>query len=101
MREWPVKSMWYTKHKGKTIEWIIDHDVTYFVWMVKTFQNVTPGQAQHYKEKYKKNIPAQYVQDVEPYEWKKGDPEEMYMELCDCQDLQYVYDKYRGRSLWG
>lgn len=100
MREWPVKSMWYTKHKGKTIEWIIDHDVTYFTWMVKTFQNVTPDQARHYKERYRKSIPVKYVQDVEPYEWQKGDPEEMYMELCECQDLQYVYDKYRDRSLW-
>ena len=43
--EWPVAMMRYTKHAGKTIERIIDTDIDYFEWMVRTFQLVTPMQA--------------------------------------------------------
>lgn len=91
--EYPISFIWYTKHAGKTIEWIMDHDPSYFVWMLKTFQDVTPPQADHFYSRYKKRIPKQYIQDVEPYTYQKGDPEEMYMELCTNRDLKPLMEK--------
>lgn len=97
--EWPVVMMWYTKHAGKTIEEIIDKDVEYFEWMVRTFQLVTPKQAEYYKQKTKKQIPQEYILDVEPYQWEKGDSEKLYMEICDTGDLNGTILRYRGKQL--
>ena len=95
MREYPVVKMWYTKHKGKTIEEIIDKDPSFACWMIKTFQNLTPTQAQYFKKRWGKELKKEYIQDVEPYEWKKGDPEQLYMELCETQDLQKALQRWR------
>ena len=48
--EWPITMIWYTKHAGQSIERIIDTDVDYFEWMVRTFQLVTPAQAEYRSE---------------------------------------------------
>ena len=96
MREWPIVKLWYTKHKGRTIEWIIDNDVTYFCWMVKTFQNVTPAQAEYFKKRWHKELADKVIQDVQPYEWQKGDPDDLYMELCETQNLEETLNKYRN-----
>lgn len=99
-REWPIVCYWYTKYKGMTIEEIIDKDVDYFRWLVSTFQNVTPRQAQYYTQKTGRVLNPIVIQDVEPYEWQEGDPEEMlYMEICQTQDLHGTLRKYRGEQL--
>lgn len=95
MREYPIKKLWYTRYSGLTIEQLIDKNPGYFVWMVTAFQNVTPAQAKHFTRKTGKVLNKMYIQDVEPYEWQKGDPDELYMELCDTQDLKGVLKKYR------
>lgn len=97
MREWPITKFWYTKYKGKTIEWIIDHDPSYLCWCIKTFQNITPSQAQYFKNRWNKEIRSEFIQDVEPYEWQKGDPDNLYMELCENQDLERTLKKYREK----
>lgn len=97
--EWPVVMMWYTKQAGHTIEEIIDRDISFFEWMVRTFQMITPKQADYYRMRTGKTIPAGYIQDVTPYQWEKGDPEKLYMEICDTQDLEGTLLKYRGKQL--
>lgn len=99
MREWPIKFWWYTRKKGLTIEETIDKDLDWFCWAVKEFQNVTPKQAEYFKQKTGKCINPKYIQDVEPYEYKPGDPEQLYMELCETQDLTCTLRKYRGEQL--
>ena len=99
MREWPIKFWWYTRKKGLTIEETIDKDLDWFCWVVKTFQNVTPSQAKYLEQKTGLKLKPEYIQDVEPYEWMYGDPEELYMELCDTQDLIGTLRKYRGEQL--
>lgn len=99
MREWPIKFWWYTRKKGLTIEETIDKDLDWFCWAVKEFQNVTPKQAEYFKLKTGKTINPKYIQDVEPYEYKPGDPEQLYMELCETQDLTGTLRKYRGEQL--
>ena len=98
--EYPIVYFWYTKHKGKTIEELIDKDVHFFEWAVSTFQNVTPKQAEYYFKKTGRKLPTEVIQDVEPYEWKEGDSEEsLYMEICRSQDLKGTLRKYRGEQL--
>jgi hypothetical protein len=99
MREWPIVKWWYTRKKGLTIEQTIDKDYHWFCWAVEEFQNVTPRQAEYFKRKTGKSINPKFIQDVEPYEWKTGDPEELYMELCETQDLNGTLRKYRGEQL--
>ena len=99
MREWPIVRWWYIRIKGLTIEETIDKDLSWFYWAVKEFQNVTPSQAKYFEKKTGKKLPARYIQDVEPYEWQPGDSEELYMELCECQDLTKTLRKYRGEQL--
>ena len=99
MREWPIKFWWYTRKNGLTIEETIDKDLDWFCWAVKEFQNVTPKQAEYFKLKTGKAINPKYIQDVEPYEYKPGDPEQLYMELCETQDLTGTLRKYRGEQL--
>lgn len=97
--EWPVTMMWYTKKKGQDIENIIDSDPDFFMWMVETFQNVTPQQANYFKRKYAVVVPEKFIQDVEPYTWEEEDPDRIYMEICDTQDLHSVLKKYRSAQL--
>ena len=98
--EWPIVFFWYTKHKGKTIEELIDKDVHFFEWAVSQFQNVTPSQASYYHKVTGRKVPKEAIQDVEPYEWKEGDPEEsLYMKICKTQDLHGTLRKYRGEQL--
>lgn len=94
--EWPIVKFWYTKKKGQTIEHIIDTDISFFEWSVRTFQNVTPSQAEYYKRKTGKSLNPRVIQDVEPYDWRPGDPESLYLELCDSQDFRRAIRKYRG-----
>ena len=97
--EWPVVMIWYTKYAGSTIEHIIDVNVDYFEWMVKTFQLVTPKQAQYYKSKTGLDIPEEYIKDVIPYEWRRGDPDCLYMDICRSNDLEGTLLRYRGKQL--
>lgn len=97
--EWPITKFWYTKKAGQTIEHIIDTDISWFEWAVSNFQNVTPSQASYYEKKTGRRMNPRYIQDVTPYEYKKGDPDQMYMELCECQDLNKMILKYRGIQL--
>ena len=99
MREWPIVEFWYTRKKGKTIEEIIDTDVDWLNWAIKEFQNLTPKQAQYYEARTKKKINPKYIQDVEPYEWLPGDPDGLYMDLCENQNLEYTLRKWRGEQL--
>ena len=81
--EWPVLKMWYGKMAGKTIEEIIDTQPTYFIWMVKAFQDVTVTQAKHFQDKYEMELPPEVVRDVPPYEYiYKHSPEGEYERLC-------------------
>lgn len=96
-REYPITTFWYTRHKGKTIEWIIDHDIDYMIWLIKTFQDLTPSQAEYLKKKTGKTLLPEYIQDVEPYTWQKGDPDSLYMELCETRDLEGTLKKYREK----
>ena len=93
--EYPIVFFWYTKYKGKAIEWIIDHDPEYICWCIKTFQDITPAQAQYFKNRWHKEIRSEFIQDVKPYEWQKGDPDNLYMELCETRDLEGTLKKYR------
>jgi len=54
--EWPIKFWFYTKHKGKTMEQVIDMDLDWFLWAVTTFQNVTPTQADYFEKKTGKKL---------------------------------------------
>ncbi len=94
--EWPIIRFWYTQKKGQTIEHIIDTDTEFFRWAVRTFQNITPKQAQYYFEKTGRKVNPSYIQDVEPYDHHKTDSDKMYIELCETQDLTSVLIKYRG-----
>lgn len=98
--EYPIVRFWYTKHAGHTIERIIDTDESFFEWAVRTFQDVTPAQAEYYHRRIGKEVPKVCIRDVEPYEWIKGDPElDLYMELCKTGDLKGVLRKWRGEQL--
>jgi len=98
--EWPIVRFWYTRYKGCTIEELIDKHLDFFLWAVSTFQNVTPSQAEYYYKKTGQRLNPAVIQDVEPYEWQKGDPEEdLYMEICRTQDLHGTLHKYRGEQL--
>ena len=97
--EWPIKFWWYTKKAGQTMEEVIDTDLDWFLWAVCTFQNVTPTQAEYFKKKTGKTLNKRLIQDVEPYEYVKGDTEEMYMEICRTQDLHGTIRKWRGEQL--
>ena len=96
LREYPIVRFWYTKYSGMTIEEIIDKDIDFFLWAVSSFQNVTPQQAKYFEKKTGKVLNPRVIVDVEPYEYVKGDPEEMYMEICNTQNLQSAILKYRG-----
>ena len=93
--EYPIEKFWYTKHNGHSIEYIIDHDITFFEWAVRIFQDVTPTQAEYYYKKTGRKIPRACIKAVPPYVWETGDPERLYMELCESGDLDKILFKYR------
>ena len=68
-------------------------------WSIGAFQNVTPAQAQYFKKITGKDIPEEAIQDVTPYEYQEGDPEQLYIDLCTTQDLDKTLQKYRGVQL--
>ena len=92
MREFPIKKFWYGKGAAcKDIEELIEKNPTWFIWAVEKFQDVTPTQAKHFKELFKMDLPDEVICSQElldringglPYEYKKGDSEEVYKELC-------------------
>lgn len=98
IHEYPIVRLWYTKHEGRTIEELIEKDVTFFEWIVSNFQDVTPAQAQFYKRLTKKELPSEVIKDVTPYEWKNGDPECLYSEICRSGDLDSSILKLRPGS---
>lgn len=97
--EYPITYWWYTKKKGLTIEETIDKDLDWFIWAVCEFQNVTPKQAEYFYNKTGKHLNPKLIQDVIPYTYEKGDPEELYSELCKSNNLQLTLNKYRGNQL--
>ena len=99
MREWPIVKFWYTKKNGKTIEEIIDTDPQWLCWAIKEFQNLTPKQAEYFFKRTGKRLKQTYIQNVEPYLYQKGDPEGLYMDLCENQNLEYTLRKWRGEQL--
>lgn len=96
--EYPIVRLWYTKREGWTIEELIRNDITFFEWLVSNFQDVTPAQAQFYKRLTKKELPSEVIKDVTPYEWKNGDPECLYSEVCRSGDLDSSILKHRPGS---
>lgn len=93
--EYPIEKYWYTRHNGHSIEYIIDHDITFFEWAVRTFQDVTPAQADYYYKKTGKKIPRECIKACVPYSWEPGDPAKLYEELCVNYDLDAMIFKYR------
>ena len=98
--EYPISRFWYTKQAGRTIEEIIDREPSFIEWAVSTFQNLTPSQALYFEKRTNKVIPKECIQDVQPYDHKEGDSEDLYMELCDSgKTLEEILLKYRGVQL--
>lgn len=97
--EYPIVRFWYTKHKGWTIEKLIDFDVSFFEWVVRTFQDVTPAQADYYEKRTGHKIPQVCIRNVKPYEWAPPDGEmEPYMTICKTNDLEGTLLHYRGHQ---
>lgn len=81
--EWPVTKMWYGKMAGHTIEDIIENNVSYFIWMVKAFQDVTVKQAKFFRDKWEMDLPEEVIKDVIPYTYSRKAPEKEYERLCE------------------
>lgn len=92
MREFPIKKFWYGKGAAyRDIEELMEKNSGWFIWAVERFQDLTPKQAEHFKEVYGMELPKELIcsQKIldklnggEPYEYKKGDSEEVYKNLC-------------------
>ena len=89
-REYPITRFWYGKAaRFKSIEELIDQDPLYFIWAVQTFQDVTPAQANHFKNKYGMELPDNVIapKELKPYNPPKDihkRPWDLtYKELCD------------------
>lgn len=92
MREFPIKKFWYGKGAAyKTIEELMEKNPGWFIWAVETFQDLTPEQAEHFKEVYRMDLPQEVIcsqelldeiNNGEPYEFKKGDSEDVYKDMC-------------------
>lgn len=92
MREFPIKKFWYGKGAAyRDINELMEKNSRWFIWAVETFQDLTPEQAEHFKEVYGMELPSELVCSQElldeinngkPYEFKKGDSEDVYKELC-------------------
>ena len=68
MREIPVTKMWYSKAaRFKSTEEWIDQDPEHFIWAVDRFLDVTPKQAEYFKNKWGMDLPQEVVRDVEPF----------------------------------
>lgn len=80
-REYPVVKMWYGKGAGRTIEEIIDWKPDYFIWLVESFLDVTPSQAEYFKNKFGMELPLEVIRDVVPYEHRKNSPEDEYAKI--------------------
>jgi len=86
MREYPILRFWYGKGaKYSSIEELIDNNPSWFIWAVEKFQDVTPAQANHFKERYGMELPLEVISDVSPYEHTKNspNPDTNYMKLCE------------------
>lgn len=92
MREFPIKKFWYGKGAAyRTIEELMEKNSGWFIWAVETFQDLTPAQAEHFKKVYGMELPPELITSQElldeinggeAYEFKKGDSEEVYKNLC-------------------
>ena len=92
MREFPIKKFWYGKGAAcKDIEELMEKNPKWFLWAVETFQDLTPAQAKHFEKVYGMDLPKSLVCPQKlldeingglPYEFKKGDSEEVYKEMC-------------------
>ena len=106
MREFPIQKFWYGKGAAyKSIEELMEKNPGWFIWAVETFQDLTPQQAEHFKEVYGMDLPEDVICSRElldkinngkPYEYQKGDTEEMYKELC----RQYADATKQEWSAW-
>lgn len=92
MREFPIKKFWYGKGAAyRDIEELMEKNPGWFIWAVETFQDLTPSQASHFEEVYGMELPESVVcpqhllDEINgglPYEFKKGDSEDIYKDLC-------------------
>lgn len=92
--EYPIQRFWYSKAaRFSSIEELIDKDPEYFIWAVETFQDVTPAQAEHFKEVYGMELPKWVISPEEcvPYIHPKEAPllDPGYEELCKEYDKKY------------
>lgn len=92
MREFPIKKFWYGKGAAcRDIEELMEKKPRWFIWAVERFQDLSPAQAAHFKEVYGMELPKEVITSQElldeingglPYEYKKGDTEEVYKDIC-------------------
>lgn len=92
VREFPIKKFWYGKGAAyRDIDELMEKNSKWFIWAVETFQDLTPAQAEHFKEVYGMDLPSEVIckqelldeiNNGEPYEFKKGDTEDIYKEMC-------------------
>ena len=92
MREFPIRKFWYGKGAAyNTIEELLEKNPGWFIWAVETFQDLSPAQAEHFRKVYGMELPESVITSQElldsingglPYEYKKGDGEEVYKEIC-------------------
>lgn len=92
MREFPIKKFWYGKGAAcRDIEELIEKKPKWFIWAVERFQDLTPRQAEHFYKVYGMRLPEEVITSQElldeinggeAYEYKKGDSEEVYKNLC-------------------
>lgn len=88
--------MWYGKMAGHTIEDIIEHNVEYFIWMVKAFQDVTVSQAKFFRDKWGMDLPEEVIKNVPPYTYNKKAPKGEYESLC--KGLISISDTYTVKN---
>ena len=92
MREFPIKFFWYGKGAAySSIEELMEKNPKWFIWAVETFQDLSPDQAEHFKEIYGMELPKEVIASQElldeinsgeAYGFKKGDSEEIYKNIC-------------------
>lgn len=92
MREFPIKKFWYGKGAAyRDINELMEKNSRWFIWAVETFQDLTPEQAEHFKEVYGMELPSEVICSQElldkinngkPYEYQKEDTEDVYKDLC-------------------
>ena len=92
MREFPIRRFWYGKGaQFSTMEELIEKRPGWFIWAVETFQDVTEEQAEYFYKVYKMRLPKEVIcspqllneiNEGKPYEFSRGDDEEVYKDLC-------------------